>query len=95
MKNDIDLSQGEKNEFGDPALHIFAQDLTMGLSCHLELGLLVYYLHDLTIDRSCFGGRVTSVKKMMREFDRFIIWHHRNDLVNNPFFQSVELRSPQ
>ena len=91
MKNDIDLSQGEKNEFGEPSIYIFTQDLTMGLSCYRELGQLVFYFHDFKIDKLCFGGKIKSVKGMMREFDRFILWHHRHDPANNPFFQTNEI----
>ena len=94
-RSDIDVFLGEKDEFGEPSLHIFTEDLAMGLICRMELGLLVFYFHDFTIDKSCFGGKITSTKKMMREFDSFILWHHRNDSANNPFFQSVELQSPQ
>ena len=86
LKSCVNVFRWEGNEFGDPALHVFTQDLKMGLSCHWELGLLVYFCHDFTIDKSYFGGKITSTKKMMREFDRFIIWHHRDDSANNPFF---------
>ena len=80
MRSDIDVSQWVENEFGDPALHVFAPNLKMALSCHLESGLLIYYFHDLNIDESYFGGKVRSVKKMMREFDSFILWRHRCNL---------------
>ena len=95
LKSGVDVSRWEGSEFGDPALHVFTQDLKMGLSCHLESGLLIYFFHDFAIEKSCFGGKITSTKKMMREFDRFVLWHHHHDLANNPFFQSVELQPRQ
>jgi len=91
MKNDISLSYGDANEFGESTIYVFSSDRKLVMGCHREFGELVCYFHDLAIDKTYFGGRIKSVKGLMREFDRFIIWHHRNDLANNPFFQPIEI----
>lgn len=91
MKYDIPLSYGDANEFGESVIYVFTEDRKLALSCHRDLGQLVFYLHDFTTEEPSYGGRIKSVKGLMREFDRFILWHHQNDRANNPFFQPSEI----
>lgn len=72
---------------GETSIAIFNHDRRLSIHCHQTQYGICYCFFDNKISRATAEWRLYSIRAMMADFDRFVLWQYSGDLANNPYFK--------